>query len=171
MEQFIIKIDVGTAIKQFIMATHGSDLIIPPKDSILWAIIKLNLVTFPYCNCVDEVSDDRAIRIAILNKQSMKYYNVQAQRVLCINTMFRCYLSDKGVMAIKQFFEKNMRHIFLLFMEGYNISNEKNISFAIREFCMLYSVDYDDKMFAKLRKSWYRHKKKISEKDVCPIIF
>lgn len=160
---------VGAVIKEFIVSTNGSDVLDPDKNSFLWALVKQHLVTAAHSSPVD----DRREYISILMRytESTKMYSVPSQKVVSINTLFRCYITEKGQAIIRKHFEKEFKKTFHDYMKGAMNNSDLQIKDAIEEFCNDHNLSLDKVSFDMLKKDWYRYRMKSQIQAICPLLF
>lgn len=159
----IIEVDVkvGPLLKEFVVSTNGSDLLIPQKDDILWCMCKQNLLTAPP---VPVIIRDRSeyIRIALVaTESSTRTYNIYREKNTRINTLFRNYFNEEGQARICNYLMKLYHSTFIVYMESHLAANpECKIKKAIGAFLTAYNIKMDFITYEALKKYWYRHCKK-----------
>lgn len=173
-EIMTVDVMVSRPIKEYILSVNdGSDLLCPARRSLLWSLIKtqLDLVPSDYRPIAPADRDDY-IRIALLNSQSTKSYNVNAMRTLEINTLFRCHLNEDGQRVVAAHIARGFKQVFRSYMGGALGNNSAlTIHDAIYEFCDDYNISMDNITYEMLRKDWYRFKQRCPGPGIIPIEF
>ncbi|MDD4641346.1 MAG: hypothetical protein PHF92_08340 [Bacteroidales bacterium] len=171
MERFSVDVNVGRTLRSFIIQTNGSSVVDPDKGSILWCLVKQHLNLRPQQEySLPEV--DGVIKILLRSGDSIKTYSHTRSGLLNCNMLYRCYLDEIGQASIRRHFEKNMKHLFHVFMAGYMAANpEAGILYAITDFCLEYNIEFDNTTLGALRKDWYRYRQKSTETKICPLVF
>lgn len=160
----IITVDVrvGRYIRDFIISSSGgNDVFVPAKDSVIWGLLKQYLITSAVgYRPVPESVRDEYIKIALRpTGSSSKSYNVPAGRILSVNTLFRCYLSETGERVIARFLNKEFKKTFHDYMRGcMNNTDTVSIKDAIENFMIDHNISDGDGgvTHEMLRKDWYR---------------
>lgn len=160
---------VGCILKEFIISTNGSDKLDPDKNSFLWALVKQHLVTLSSSNPV--IDRKEYISILMRYNESAKMYSVPSQKIVSINTLFRCYISEKGQAVIRKHFEKEFKKTFHDYMKGAMNNTDLQIKDAIEEFCNDHNLSLDRVSFDMLKKDWYRYRMKKQIQEICPLVF
>ena len=193
-----VDVKVGPIIREFVLSTNGgSDLLRLQKDDMLWLVVKQHLVTVPkdYKPLPDSVAPDY-IRIELLNARGSNSRVLQAEaekpilpnakgsnsrtpqakaeKSILLNTLFRSYLSEKGQRVVADRLKQNFKECFLNFVQGAVHTNPHiQTKEAIKEFCELHRVPFNNISYDMLVKSWQRSKqrKNIFRLTACPLIF
>lgn len=166
-----VDIKVGKAIREFVIATNGSDTLDPDKYTILWCLIKQHLITSPgdYRPIKDK---SEYISIMLHNSNDIKTYSVPKKGRATYSTLFYSYLSDVGQAVVKRHFEKEFKATFRNYMKGaLNNNPDMKINDAIEEFLSDHNIPLDNISIAMLQKDWYRYRIKLSSKKICPLCF
>jgi hypothetical protein len=179
MEQQTVDVKVGKILKEYILSTNGSDVLVVEKASVLWGLILQHLVGIR-----DLFNQDGAdyvpiraeecaeyIKITILDSSHWKTYSVEEKKCLKIHTDVRCFLSRRGQNIVRRFLYKEFRKTFIDYMRGaLNNNCDLQQKEAIYEFCTDHDLSLDNITLDALQKSWYRWKKKHGLLDkVCSI--
>lgn len=175
IERMLIPVHVHPTIREFIIDTYGSDVVIPDKDSLFWKTIKYNL-DLPPVGYKEPVTKDNIIYIGLLDSSGTKSVVRKKDKVIYINSMFRWYLSPDAQDEIAFFFRKQFKHTYHCFMQGAIAANPKvEQRKAMEEFCNIYNLTLNEISEDMLKKSWDRseHKKMVMDKKnkLCPIFF
>jgi hypothetical protein len=181
MEKIIVDVKVQKFIKEFILSTNGSDLIVPESKSLLWQLLKQHLKVTP---AAWTSLHDRSeyIRIEILNTHSakilahkMKGHRKGQLQEITINTGYRFYLDERGQAAVAKQFRKAFKECFHNFVFGSIFDNPMlQQKQAIENFCSAYRIAIDDMNYEMLVKSWMRSPQKAilkGQKSYSPLIF
>lgn len=166
-----VDIKVGAFIHDWVMAYRKSDLIRLDKTSNMWAILKQNLTIRP--NDYSFIRDrSEYIAIELLETHAEKCYNAEEQQLLCMNELYRCYLSERGQACIRRYLENQFRAHFHVYMVA-RFSDEASepIRHAIASFLSDYLLPVDGRMISRLSKDWYRFRQKNPENYPIPIFF
>lgn len=161
-----VNIRVGKVLREYIVATRGTDLLVPAKYSVLWGILKQHLVTSPVgYTCIPEDRKGEYIRIALRNTHAAACYNIPSRKTMHINTLFRSYLDTTGENVVRNFLNREFKKTFHDYMTGSLANNpDMKIVEAIEEFCHDHGITPDKVITIEmLRKDWYRHCRKKSE--------
>ena len=176
-----VTIRVHPTIREFIIDTNGSDLIVPNKDDLLWKITKTNLTTWQEDSArINE--GDSTIRIALLDCHGHKSfsfstgkYNGDRSNYIYQNPMFRTYITDHGMIDISKELRKRFKDAFHTFVMGALMGNPKlKQKDAFILFIEKFNLSENEITFDMLKKSWDRsdHKKSVfSKKIFCSILF
>ena len=155
-----VNIPVARPLKEYIISSTGSDVIIPAKDSPLWAIIKQYLVSNKESSaCIAELNQD-LVKVAIRNVHAATIYNFSSSCTMQINTICRATLSRKGERIIARLLNKDFKRVFIAYMLGCLNNSEMQIQEAIEEFCTDHNIELTDTVYQMLKKCWYRWNKK-----------
>lgn len=171
MERMTVDVNVGKAVKEFIVSSNGgSDILDPEKDTILWCLMKQHLVTRPGYLLITDRTE--YIYITLRNKNGAKTYSVPDGSNMKLQTLFRSYLDATGQAVIKKHFEKEFKKTFRDYMKGaLNNNPDMKIVDAIAEFCSDHNVCLNNITISMLQKDWYRFRAKCAIKMVCPLCF
>lgn len=171
MELMTVDVRVGPILKEYIIASSGSDVLVPEKDTVLWALLKQHLVTCPttYVPITDRTE---YIQIALRTTKAAATYSVVSERKLLINTLFRSFLTNSGQNVIRRHFAKEFKKSFRDYMKGaLNNNSSIQIKDAIEKFCEDNKVTMNKISYEMLKKDWYRFSKKNNAQSVCTLIF
>ena len=99
MEQQTVDVKVGKILKEYILSTNGSDVLVVEKASVLWGLILQHLVGIRDLFNQDGVdyvpirAEECAecIKITILDSSHWKTYSVEEKNCLKIHTDVRCF--------------------------------------------------------------------------------
>nr|DAU45720.1 MAG TPA: hypothetical protein [Caudoviricetes sp.] len=168
-----VDIKVGKVIRAWIVESTGSDTITVDKKSNLWGLVKQNLDLLP---ADYEVIQDRSeyISIALLAHGSdTKKFDAELNKTIEVNTVYRCYISERGQASIARFFENQLRSSFIVFMVARfsDDSGNEKIVHAITAFLQEYNLPINSKILSRLMKYWYRYRVNFSENNKLPIFF
>jgi hypothetical protein len=169
-----VDVKVGSAIRQWVIYTYGSDTIRLSKGQNLWAIVKQNLELLPQDY---KILSDRSEYISIVllatrgNREPI--FNYPSDRMLHLNELYRCYISPAGQNAIKRYLENQFRHSFTVYMIGRQSESGGKIKIqaAISDFLQDFGLDVTAKRLSTLSKYWYRFRVKYPDKYPLPIFF
>lgn len=171
MERMTVDVKVGKAIREFIIATSGSDVLDPDKYTILWCLIKQHLTTVP--GHYKPLSDrSEYVSIKLRNSNDIKAYSVPKKGKSCYSTLFYSYLTETGQAVVRRHFEKEFKATFRNYMRGaLNNNPDMKINDAIEEFLTDHDIAMDHISIAMLQKDWYRYRLKSTTRKVCPLCF
>ena len=181
MEGSFVVIRVHPTIREFIIDTNGSDLIVPNKDDLLWKITKANLTTW-YEDSGKTADGDCTIRIALLDSHSEKVftnfagkYRGKYSNYIHMNSMYRTYITEQGMNDIARELRMRFKDAFHTFVMGALVGNPKlKQKDAFTLFIDKFNLSENEITFEMLKKSWDRsdHKKSVfSKKSFCTILF
>lgn len=169
-----VDVKVGEFMRGWVMSTCKTDVIRLDKYSVLWGIVKQNLVLEPD-HWKPEEDRSGTISIVLTSENSRpRVYDPSRDRTLRLNTLYRCYVNDEGSERIKRYLEREFKNAFHVYMVGALGNNsEMNILEGITQFLMDYNLSefIDKKMLAKLMKDWYRYRVANPETYGIPIFF
>lgn len=175
-----VDVKIHPTVREFIMCTNGSDMIIPNKGDWLWLLLKQHLTVVS--NDYNPISvDERSnyIRIKLLDSSGSKVYNDTMNKTgkqkqgLYLKTLFRNTLTEKGQSIIALHLRKQFKSVFHNYMCG-AVSGGMPHKDAIEKFCELYKLELNEISYDMLKKSWQRSSQKSILKQFmsfCPIIF
>lgn len=161
-------------MRAWVLATCKTDVIRLEKFSILWAIVKQNLILEPDHY---EPEDDRSEIISIILSSEysrLKVFDPKKNKTYRCNTLYRCYIDDAGSAQIRRYLEREFKAAFHVYMTGALGNNtEMSILEGITQFLMDYGLSefVTKKRLAMLMKDWYRYR--LANPDTCgiPILF
>lgn len=163
-----VNIRVGKVLREYIVATRGTDLLVPAKGSMLWGLMKQHLTTYRHGDKgIPDGLQDEYIRIALRNTHSAFCYNIPSRKKMHINTLYRTHLTPAGHTAIRNFLNMEFKKTYRSYMHGCLANNpDMKIVEAIEEFCTDHGITPDKVITIEmLRKDWYRHCRKSEEKQ------
>lgn len=174
-DQILVYIKVHPVLRDFIICSTGSDLIVPDDKSPLWVAVKTHLREIPNDykpHAIGPVAG--SIRIALPPvKNGEALYNAAAGATIMYNYLYRNYLDKKGQVVVADLLMKSFKDKYRSFMAGYlashpNMREISQIKDGINEFCRIFCINMDDKItYEMLRKDWYRFRTRESASDVC----
>lgn len=174
-DQILVYIKVHPVLRDFIICSMGSDLIVPDDKSPLWVAVKTHLREIPNDykpHAIGPVAG--SIRIALPPvKNGEALYNAAAGATIMYNYLYRNYLDKKGQVVVADLLMKSFKDKYRSFMAGYlashpNMRDISQIKDGINEFCRIFRINMDDKItYEMLRKDWYRFRTRESASDVC----
>jgi len=162
-------------IREFIIDTHGSDLIVPERRSQLWEIVKYYL-ELPPPNYHFPETKDNLIYVALLDGHTYKTINKGSDTPIHLNPLFRWYLSEEACVKIAKHFRAQFKHTFHCYMQGAMANNPDMEQRQMMEnFCRMYNLTLNELSEDMLKKSWDRseHKKMVVKRKFtsCPLFF
>lgn len=172
-EPILVYVKVHQVLRDFIVATRGTDLIIPDDKGPLWATVKtfLRLIPNDYKpHPAGPVQDHVRIALPPISSSS-PIFNIQTGGTIVCNFLYRNFLDHNGQRAVADQLMKEFKGTFRSFMAGYlaahpNQKGESQIKEGIDEFCRIYCIAMDDKItYEMLRKDWYRFRTRESSSD------
>lgn len=174
-ERMTVPVQVHPTVREFIIDTYGSDVIIPDSQSQFWTTVKYYLKLPPVDYRTPETKDN-IIHIALLDSLGAKSVNKQAGKLLHVDTLFRWYLSEDGQKEIAKHLRRELKHTFHCFVQGAVACNPKlEQRQAMEEFCKLYNLTLNELSEDMLKKSWDRspHKTMVIKRKFkfCPLFF
>lgn len=167
----LLDVKVGATIRRWIIDSYGKDVITLDRKSNLWTVVKQNLDTRPedYTHVKDK---SEYIFINILVVRGSKAYNNEAERQMYCNELYRCYLTERGVAAVKRYLENSFRAAFREYMIArYTNGESEKIRHAITSFLLDHDLPVEKRMIARLSKDWYRFRQKNPQKFPIPLFF
>lgn len=173
-EKYQVSVNVGKDVREFITNSNGSDVIEPEKESVLWSMIKPNLITSTQAaELTFDFNPESCIKIAIMRKTGIrKVYNYFDKKEIVTNTQYRYIISPEGQSMIRKHFQKVLKQAFHIYMTGYFSSREDApISEAVTAFCLDCNIEVTDTVIERYRKDWFRFRLKDNIKNFCPLIF
>jgi len=174
-ERMTVPVQVHPIIREFIIDTNGSDIIVPDKTSLLWKTVKYNL-ELPPDNYQEPLTKDNIIYIALLDASGTKSFLKKTDKVITIHTLFRWYLSHEAQEEIAGHLRKQFKNTFHCFMQGALANNPKlEQRQGMESFCRMYHLTMNELSEDMLKKSWDRssHKLMVVKRKFCccPLIF
>lgn len=174
-ERMTVPVQVHPTVREFIINTHGSDVITPDNKSQFWTTVKYYL-TLPPADYKQPQTKDNIIYIELLDCLGAKSVNKQAGKLLHVDTLFRWYLSEDGQKEIAKHLRKELKHTFHCFVQGAVACNPKlEQRQAMEEFCKIYNLTLNELSEDMLKKSWDRspHKLMVIKRKFkfCPLFF
>ncbi len=172
-EPILVYVKVHPVLRDFIVATRGTDLIIPDDKGPLWATVKTFLRHIPNDykpHPAGPVKDHVRIALPPISASS-PIFNVQAGDTIVCNFLYRNFLDHRGQTAVSDQLMKEFKGTYRSFMAGYlashpNQRGESQIKEGIDEFCRIHCIHMDDKItYEMLRKDWYRFRTRESSSD------
>ena len=177
-----VNLRVHPAVREFIVCTTGTDLIVPRKNDWLWLLLKQNLETVPidYKPWKEPVSE--TIRISLLDASGSKVMvrkpsakPGKSASDIYLNTSFRCYLDQSGQNVIARHLRSQFKQCFLNFFHGAITTNPQMEQRAILErFCQTYRLSMTSITEDMLIKTWQRSTQKSyshTKNAGCPVVF
>lgn len=165
-EQLTVYVYTGRILREFVMATKGTDILTPQKDSFLWGLIKQHLTVWQYRSTRPRNTDE-CIQIAIRSSNGLVSYSARSRRTECYRSQYRCYLTGKGERIIQRYLKKEFKKTFRDYMTGC-LNNNPDITIveAIEEFLADYNITPDRIITVEsLRKDWYRYSMRVAGED------
>lgn len=162
-EVMTVPVKVNPALREYILCTNGgSDIVFPDYKESLWVMLKsrLSLIPSDY-KPFPHGPNPGYIRVALPSNNHLDpSFNIQANRVIEANPLFRCHLSEEDQAAIEKFLMKGFKKTFRDFMTGAITvtDGEASIKLAIDKFCNLYHLTMESITYEMLRKDWYRYR-------------
>lgn len=174
-DNMIIDVRVNSAVREFIISTKGSDIIVPEKRDWIWLLLKQKLIPAPI-GATQDIPEEELIRVSLLDASGSKVYAQDVDRTIYMNTLFRFWLDKKGQYSIARHLNTQFKECFHNFMAGAIFTNpaikQKD---AVDDFCECYNISYDKITFDMLFKSWQRSSQRNrilkGESNECPIVF
>lgn len=184
-----VDVKVHPTVREFIIDTNGSALLVPDKYDWLWLLLKQHLDVPPsdYLAPSKEELEREYIQISLLDAHSEACFVKNASKLnhkkkpanpnmVHINTMFRWYLSPSAQLSISQHLRSQFKACFHTFVQGAVVGNPNlQQKEAIIKFCELHNLTLNDISEDMLIKSWQRspQKEKLWSKKLlfCPILF
>lgn len=176
MDRMMVSIKVHPTIREFIIDTNGSDVIIPNKNDLLWKYIKANLTTYNEKEkqklSAEEEKD--CIYIALLELRGDESFSMDKGYIF-MNQMYRCFITEKGQKQIAKELRIRFKQTFHTFVLGALLGNpnlQQKEAFLL--FMQKFNLTENKINYEMLKKSWDRslEKKMIhNRKRFCNIIF
>ncbi len=174
-EPILVYCKVHPVLRDFIVATRGTDLIVADDRGPLWVAVKSHLREVPNDYKPHAIGPvEGTIRIALPPiSASSPIFNVAAGATIVCNFLYRNFLDKRGQSVVSDLLMKTFKDQYRSFMAGYlashpNQTADSQIKDAIDEFCRIYRITMDDKItYEMLRKDWYRWRTRESSSDVC----
>lgn len=164
-------IEVGSFIRQWVIASTGSDTVRLDRRANLWGIIRENLELLPEnWNPLEDRSE--YISFELLDSDGEPSYNRAADRKIYTNELFRCHVNTRAQATIRKYLENQFRNAFRIYMTSrYADDSREKIRHAISSFLLEYDLPVDATIISRLSKDWYRWRVKNPEKSPIPIFF
>lgn len=165
-DQLTVYVHTGRVLREFVIATKGSDILVPSKDSLLWGLIKQHLTVWEHRSTTPK-DPDECIQIAVRSSNGLVSYSARSRKQECYRSQYRCYLTCKGERIIQRYLKKEFKKTFRDYMKGC-LSNNPDITIveAIEEFLTDFNVTPDRIITVEsLRKDWYRYSMKVAGDD------
>lgn len=174
-ERMTTPIQVHPIIREFIIDTNGSDIIVPDKSSLFWKTVKYNL-ELPPADYQEPQTKDNIVYIALLDSTGTRSISKKNESTIHINSLFRWHLSQKSQEEIASYLRKQFKHTFHCFIQGAVASNPRlEQRQAMEEFCKVYHLTMNELSEDMLKKSWDRspHKLMVIKRKFCscPLFF
>lgn len=162
-----IEVSVSPIIKEWIVATYGSDVIKCEQDDFLSNKIKYLLDTTPENYKPAHIPYENRITIIL---SSFGIGSATKQTIKRINKNYRFYLSDKKQGVVERVFNREFKACFHCFVLGYVASTNNHIGSqeeGIESFCNVFGLTLNKINYEMLKKSWDRstYKQKIINKN------
>lgn len=171
MTDMILDVNVGTFLRQWVMASEGSDTVSLGRKSNLWGIVKSHMVVAAATDMSQIVNADECIHFRLMDCHSQKTWSAEADVQMHMNTMFRCYLDQQGHNLVKRFLEQQLRVTFLAYMVGNMNTGDRNIAGTVTDFLVDYSLPISQRQISSLTKAWYRYRLQMNKRYHIPIFF
>ena len=158
MSGIIISVKVTPIIREFIICTNGSDLIVCNENSSIAEKIKY-LLKLPPKNYKPDKELSNKIRF------QLSTFRIMSKRLF---TDFRNYLDTRSNRIIFNDLNSGFKDIFHNYVAGYVtpkkmcLGSQKD---AVLDFCSMYKLSCDDITYEMLKKSWDRSKQKIKVQE------
>ena len=171
-DSLTVDVKVGPELRSWIIATAGTDILVPERETNLWCLVKQHLQTVPASYRIIYDRGDY-VYLRLLNSSShTKAWNLDAGRTIKVDTLYRSYLDENGQYVVRRFLYRNFKAAFRNYMMGAVRSNPGGREIAaITEFCLEYNIDVTKPLLARLQKDWIRHKKKVEAGLYNPMVF
>lgn len=174
-DQILVYVSVSPMLRDYIVSTRGTDLIVADDRSPLWVTVKTHLRTIPNDYKPHPMGPEPGkIRIALPPiSASSPLFSLAAGETIVCNFLYRNYLDQKGQTAVAEQLTKTFKDQFRSFMAGYlathsNQQAASQIKEGIDEFCRIHRISLDDKIaYETLRKDWYRYRTRENASDFC----
>lgn len=174
-DPILVYVSVSPMLRDFIISTRGTDLIIADDKSPLWVVVKTHLRSIPNDYKPHPMGPEPGqIRIVLppISSSSPLFSLAAGEKIVC-NFLYRNFLDQKGQTAVADQLTKTFKDQYRSFMAGYlamhsNQQEASQIKEAIDEFCRIHRINLDDKIaYETLRKDWYRWRNRESASDFC----
>lgn len=174
-EPILVYVSTSAMLRDFIISTRGSDLIIADDKSPLWVVVKTHLKSIPNDYKPHRMGPEPGyVRVVLppISASSPIFSLAAGAKIIC-NFLYRNYLDDKGQKAVADHLNKTFKEQYRSFMAGYlamhaNQQEASQIKEGIDEFCRIHRIALDDKIaYETLRKDWYRWRTRESSSDFC----
>lgn len=174
-EPILVYVKVHQVLRDFIVATRGTDLIVADDKGPLWTTVKSFLRNIPNDykpHPAGPVAEYVRIVLPPISASS-PIFNIPAGGTIVCNFLYRNYLDKRGQTAVADQLMKEFKGTYRSFMAGYlathpNQRGYSQIKEGIDEFCRIHRINMDDKItYEMLRKDWYRFRTRESSTDFC----
>ncbi len=162
-DQLTVHVRTGRVLREFVIATKGSDVLTPAKDSFLWGLVKQHMTVWEHRSC-SPCDSGECIQIAIKSSNGLVSYNARSRKTESFRSQYRCYLTCRGERIIQRYLKKEFKKTFRDYMTGC-LNNNPDITIveAIEEFLTDFHVTPDRVITVEsLRKDWYRYSMKVA---------
>lgn len=175
-DYILVSVSVHPVLRDYIVSTNGSDLLVPDDRGPLWVAVKSHLRQCPAdYKPMTAAPVPGEIRIVLPPISASKpILNVNIDEVIRTNFLSRNYLDRKGQRVVADLLMKTFKDRYRAFMTGYLASHpnqsgrDSQIKDGIDEFCRIHRITMDDKItYEMLRKDWYRFRSRESSSDFC----
>lgn len=166
---------VNKALREYLLGIRGgSDLLYMDYKSPPWVMVKSRLRPVPehYVPQLPGPHPD-LIRIVIpsTTHKMRKIFNLQADRIIEGNPLFRHYLDEQGQKDVEELLMKDFKQVFRSYMTGAVTCNtELEIKNAIDRFCEVHNLEMDAITYEMLRKDWYRYRQRETKSEPAPVV-
>lgn len=174
-EPILVYVSVSQMLRDFIVSTRGTDLIIADDKGPLWVLVKTHLRHIPndyQPHTAGPVPGQVRIALPPISASSPIFSLAAGAKLVC-NFLYRNYLDHKGQVAVAEQLMKTFKDQYRSFMAGYlathpNQRGASQIKEGIDEFCRIHRIALDDKIaYETLRKDWYRWRTRDTSSDFC----
>ena len=172
MKGLYVNVRVSNLVRQWIVATFGTDIVKPAKGSVLIAIVKPYHELDPYESPMDDyIPEDQLIRIE-LPYISQRVHSLNDNKTYHCNTFFRNHLSLKGQAAVRRHFDKTFKHAFHVYMDGYSDAVEDTkVKEGVVSFFCEYNLDFTERDISSYTRDWFRYRNKKYQSRIMPLIY
>ena len=172
-----VDLKIHPTVREFIICTNGSDLIVPKKGDWLWLLLKQHLTLSMDYHPIPADERSQYIRIQLLDASGAPVVNhsmPKNAKAIHLNPLFRNSLSERGQNVIANHLRSQFKECFHNFMSGAVASGAEHAA-SIELFCQTYHLTMNQISEDMLKKSWQRSPQKGSlmkvVKQFCPLIF